>query len=216
MRSPSSLLNRIHRNLYSGLANLFSTMSCSEAPRRADFFYMNQEFIHFDLSIDTRSAAIELLKQQLVDALDLGLQAKQAHWNTKGPYFQSLHERFAHIAQKTAEFSDLIAERAVQLGGAVEGTAQVIVRDSRLPVYALNIRQAAEHVRALAAALGRFSASVRLASGAASAAGDSNTADLFMQISRSAEVLLREIDPRTCESEETSDTISSLRSAGRA
>ena len=31
-----------------------------------------------------RRGMIDLLNQQLADVLDLGLQAKQAHWNVKG------------------------------------------------------------------------------------------------------------------------------------
>jgi len=37
-----------------------------------------------DLPEKVRTEAIELLNQQLADALDLALQAKQAHWNVKG------------------------------------------------------------------------------------------------------------------------------------
>ena len=34
-----------------------------------------------DLQAKTRHAMIELLNQQLADVIDLGMQAKQAHWN---------------------------------------------------------------------------------------------------------------------------------------
>ena len=47
-----------------------------------------------DLQAKTRHAMIELLNQQLADVIDLGLQAKQAHWNVKGPHFIGLHELF--------------------------------------------------------------------------------------------------------------------------
>ena len=39
-----------------------------------------------DLREKTRRAMIELLNQQLADVLDLSFQAKQAHWNVKGPH----------------------------------------------------------------------------------------------------------------------------------
>ena len=48
----------------------------------------------------TRRKAIELLNQQLADALDLGFQAKQAHWNVKGPHFIGLHELFDKVAEE--------------------------------------------------------------------------------------------------------------------
>ncbi len=46
----------------------------------------------------TRREIIELLNRQLADAIDLGLQAKQAHWNVKGPHFVGLHELFDKAA----------------------------------------------------------------------------------------------------------------------
>ncbi|PYJ59064.1 MAG: hypothetical protein DME24_14115 [Verrucomicrobia bacterium] len=42
---------------------------------------------------------IELLNQQLADVLDLGLQAKQSHWNVKRPHFIGLHELFGDTRQ---------------------------------------------------------------------------------------------------------------------
>ncbi len=47
-----------------------------------------------DLTEKVHREAIELLNQQLADGLDLALQAKQAHWNVKGPNFIALHELF--------------------------------------------------------------------------------------------------------------------------
>ena len=64
------------------------------------------------LAIETRRAMVSLLNQQLADALDLGLQAKQAHWNVKGPHFIGLHELFDKVAEELEEFIDEIAERA--------------------------------------------------------------------------------------------------------
>ena len=37
-----------------------------------------------DLPGKVRGGAVDLLNQQLADALDLALQAKQAHWNEIG------------------------------------------------------------------------------------------------------------------------------------
>ena len=45
-----------------------------------------------DLPKKVRSKVIALLNQNLAEILDLGLQAKQAHWNVKGPHFIGLHE----------------------------------------------------------------------------------------------------------------------------
>ena len=78
-----------------------------------------------DLSPSTRQSAIELLNEHLANAIDLQLQAKQAHWNIKGPNFVGLHDLFDRVAAQAGEFADLIAERGVALGGVARGTVQV-------------------------------------------------------------------------------------------
>ena len=67
-----------------------------------------------DLSLATRRSLSEMLNEHLADAIDLHLQAKQAHWNIKGPSFVGLHELFDRVAAQADEYSDLIAERDVQ------------------------------------------------------------------------------------------------------
>jgi starvation-inducible DNA-binding protein len=151
---------------------------------------MNLSFTLNDLPQHTRSEAVTLLKQQLADALDLSLQARQAHWNVKGPHFHSLHQLFEDVAETLTDACDVIAERAVQLGGVAEGTSQVIVRDSRLQVYDPALSRGSDHVRAIAASLARFGSSTREAIRSADKLGDAVTVDIFTQVSRTADTLL--------------------------
>ena len=143
-----------------------------------------------DLHENTRRAMIDILNRQLADALDLGLQAKQAHWNVKGPHFIGLHELFDDVAEGVEEFIDNIAERAVQLGGTALGTIQTICRNSRLPAYPLDLVSGIGHVRKLTASLAAFAATTRAAIDTAGKAGDADTADLFTEVSRSVDKLL--------------------------
>jgi starvation-inducible DNA-binding protein len=143
-----------------------------------------------DLSEKIRGNVINLLNQQLADVIDLGLQAKQAHWNVKGPHFIGLHELFDKVAEELEEYTDDIAERAVELGGVALGTAQVVAKDSRLKAYPLDIASGREHVTALSSALAAFGATTRAAIDIAGKAGDADTADLFTEISRGVDKLL--------------------------
>lgn len=43
-----------------------------------------------DLPLETRKAVVQLLNVQLANAIDMGLQSKQAHWNVRGPHFYEL------------------------------------------------------------------------------------------------------------------------------
>src|SRR5580700_5619959 len=106
-----------------------------------------------DLREEPRRAMIELLNQELSDVLDLGMQAKQAHWNVKGPHFVGLHELFDKVAEELEDLTDGIAERAVQLGGVALGTIQVVSKESRLPAYPLDLASGHGHVVALSSAL---------------------------------------------------------------
>ncbi len=147
-----------------------------------------------DLSEKVRLGAVELLNQQLADALDLDLQAKQAHWNVKGPNFIALHELFDEVVEELAEYADEIAERAVELGGTVFGTVRVAAEKSRLPEYPLDISSGREHVTALSGALAKFGKSVRAAIDSAAELGDADTADLFTEVSRGVDKLLWKVE----------------------
>src|SRR5947208_5474164 len=120
-----------------------------------------------DLPDKVRRDTVDLLNQQLADALDLGLQTKQAHWNVKGPNFIALHELFDEVVDEVFEHADDLAERAVQLGGTALGTARIAAKASRLTEYRLDISSRPEHVAPLSAALPTFGAPARRSMGAA-------------------------------------------------
>jgi starvation-inducible DNA-binding protein len=143
-----------------------------------------------DLSPKTRAKVIALLNARLADAIDLQLQAKQAHWNVKGPQFIALHELFDTLAGELAGHVDEMAERITALGGVAEGTVQAVAGGSKLDHYPLDISDGRAHLDALAAAFARFAKSVRKAIGESGKAGDADTSDLFTGISRGADKAL--------------------------
>jgi starvation-inducible DNA-binding protein len=136
---------------------------------------------------ETRSRVIRILNARLADSIDLMHQAKQAHWNVKGPSFIALHKLFDEIVDAAEEYMDLIAERAVQLGGVAEGTIQVAAKESELAEYPRNISADRDHVGALSSALAVYGKSVRQAIDDADKLGDKGTADIFTEISRGAD-----------------------------
>ena len=142
---------------------------------------------HNDLPERTRKRAIDLLQARLADAIDLGLQAKQAHWNVKGPQFIALHELFDGIHTRIQPQVDDLAERIVQLGGTANGTIQAARAATSLPEYPLDLVAGRAHVEALAASLAVWGKAVRAAIDDAAAFGDADTADLLTEISRAAD-----------------------------
>lgn len=137
-----------------------------------------------DLSPTTRQSIIEILNEHLADAIDLQLQAKQAHWNIKGPNFVGLHELFDQIAAQAQAYADDIAERAVALGGIARGTLQSVSQQTQLPEYPLDAGDWRSHVVAMRDALATFGRGVRKAIDDTTALNDADTADLFTEISR--------------------------------
>lgn len=137
-----------------------------------------------DLSEEQRTSLAQLLNERLADLIDLGLQAKQAHWNVKGPTFIALHELFDSVAEKIEEFVDDVAERVVALGGIAEGTIGIVGKRTKLAAYPPNITSGRDHVEALSTALATFGKAVRADIDRATELGDADTADLFTGISR--------------------------------
>jgi starvation-inducible DNA-binding protein len=137
-----------------------------------------------DLSPTTRRSMIELLNEHLADAIDLQLQAKQAHWNIKGPNFVGLHQLFDQVAAQAREYADDIAERAVALGGVARGTVEAVSGQTQLREYPIEVGDWRPHVRAMQDALSTFGRGARKAVEDATALNDADTADLFTEISR--------------------------------
>ena len=140
-----------------------------------------------DLPEEARAELVELLNSRLASGLDLYLQAKQAHWNVKGPDFVQLHELFDGVAAALIPGNDDVAERIAQLGGVARGTAQVVASDTALRPYPLELVAGADHVDALANALGHYASEVRVAIAHAARIDDADTADLFTEISRTVD-----------------------------
>ena len=143
-----------------------------------------------DLPAQTRADVIEILNARLADSIDLMHQAKQAHWNVKGPSFIALHKLFDEVVDAAEDYMDLLAERVVQLGGIAEGTIQVATTRTGLKEYPLTLVEEREHVEALSSALAAYGTSARRAIAQADDLGDTDTADICTEISRGVDKYL--------------------------
>lgn len=140
-----------------------------------------------DLPEKIRQQVIGLLQERLADCIDLTQQAKQAHWNVKGPGFIALHELFDKVYANAGGSADLLAERIVQLGGIAEGTVRAVAKRSSLQDYSLTIAAGQDHVEALARALASVGERVRAGINTMAEIGDADTADILTEISRAVD-----------------------------
>ncbi|CAA9575602.1 MAG: DNA protection during starvation protein [uncultured Thermomicrobiales bacterium] len=143
---------------------------------------------HNSLPDHTKTRMIETLNQQLADTLDLYAQTKQAHWNVKGKDFYQLHLLFDTHAEHALEWVDLLAERATMIGGYATGTVRMSAAASRLPEYPTDITEGMDHVSALVERWGNYATTVRAAIDIADEFEDKDSADLFTDISRQADM----------------------------
>ncbi len=143
-----------------------------------------------DIPEKTRQSVIDILDSILIDSVDLGLQAKQAHWNVKGIHFLPLHELFDKVYQEAGEFTDLVAERMVQLGGSPTGAASVVAKSSRLKPYPLLVADGTSHAKAIAEALATFGKHTRAGIDSTDKLGDVDSSDLLTEVSRAVDKTL--------------------------
>lgn len=137
-----------------------------------------------DLPEATRAELVSLLNERLADTLDYAMQLKQAHWNVRGRRFVMLHEMFDEQAGQAQEYADLMAERAVMLGGQARGTVGVVHAGTTLPEYPVNATDDIEHLEALAERLEILAGTIRNAIDTATELRDPDTADLLTEVSR--------------------------------
>jgi starvation-inducible DNA-binding protein len=133
---------------------------------------------------EQQTKLIELLNRRLADTIDLQLQSRQAYWNVKGPHFMALRELFDKVSQGVEEYTNLIAEHIVQLGGIAEGTAQAVARRSSLDEYWPSTAGGQDHINAISTTLSAFGKHARYASAQATELKDTDTAAIFTEIAR--------------------------------
>jgi len=144
---------------------------------------MPQHFVE-ELDQGARSQMIKLLNANLSNMIALTLAVKQAHWNLKGQGFIGVHELLDDVADRLREGADLIAERAVILGGHARGTLEVVAQDADLAPYPVEESAISAHIDALKQRFMAVGGSVRKSMEAANKAGDEDTADILTEVSR--------------------------------
>ncbi len=139
------------------------------------------------LADNARKDLIDVLNARLKDTVALTLAVKQAHWNLKGRGFIGVHELLDDVAAHLRDAADLMAERAVILGGIAVGTAPEVARESKIEPYPDDIIAIEDHVSALTQRFMSYSKLLRDAIERSEDAGDPGCEDLFTEVLRAAE-----------------------------
>ncbi|GAB3575067.1 Dps family protein [Spirosoma luteolum] len=87
------------------------------------------------LEADKRQAINADLQATVVELLELFHDAKQSHWNVRGPLYFPLHEALQEYADTYREQADLFAERQLQIGLPADGRTETIVATANLPKF---------------------------------------------------------------------------------
>jgi len=137
-----------------------------------------------DLPEQVRVQAVELLNARLADVTDLQTQLKQGALERERSRLHCAHELFDNIHEDVEKYTDLIAERAVQLDRVAVGTVRAVARTSLLKEYPANFASGREHVAAVASALSAFGKLARQAIEQSADLRDADSSDLFTEVSR--------------------------------
>ncbi len=128
----------------------------------------------------------EALQGGLVDLVDLGLVAKQIHWNVVGPRFRSVHLQLDEVVDLARTHSDTVAERAAALGVSPDGRAATVAVGSGIGVTPEGWVDDTTAVRALVEALTAVIERMRVRI-EATAEPDPVSQDIFIQVTAALE-----------------------------
>lgn len=67
--------------------------------------------------------------------MELFHDAKQSHWNIRGPLYFPLHEALDSYARLYLIYSDIFAERQLQIGNPADGRTDIIIQTANLPKF---------------------------------------------------------------------------------
>jgi starvation-inducible DNA-binding protein len=137
------------------------------------------------LATAERDELVTALNQSVAILTDLAIGYKQAHWNMIGRDFVQLHELTDRLAAEAHGHTDLAAERALALGGTVDGTLQAAAETSPLPPFP---REERDVTRLIEELLRRLDTAVETMRGSMDAsANEPNTQDIYVEVLRALE-----------------------------
>ncbi len=87
------------------------------------------------LEAEKRQAINTDLQATVVELLELFHDAKQSHWNLRGPLYFPLHESLQEYADMYRKYADVLAERQLQIGNPADGRTETIVNTANLPKF---------------------------------------------------------------------------------
>jgi starvation-inducible DNA-binding protein len=149
-----------------------------------------------DMSETVRAEIAELCNASLAEVIDLQMQCKFANWNVKGPNATVLKRLFVEIKEAVEGYGDLIAERAVQLGGIADCTAYVVPTWEHLGEFGARNATERNYLETLAAALASFGKKARQSIDTCGERGDAVSADNFTEILRGVDKWIRMLEAR--------------------
>lgn len=130
----------------------------------------------------TAKNSIKVLNDNLSLVIDLSLIVKQAHWTLRGNGFIGVHELLDSAVVNLRNVLDMMAERAVILGGTPVGTSQHVAKETTLPEYPVDLIDVKDHVREVTSRYKIVAAAIREGIGATEE--DDDTSDLLTEASR--------------------------------
>ena len=98
--------------------------------------YRNEKADQF-IALETQKRQVinSDLQATVVELLELFHDAKQSHWNIRGPLYFPLHEALQEYSDLYLKYADLLAERQLQIGNPADGRTDVIVQTVNLPKF---------------------------------------------------------------------------------
>ena len=147
-----------------------------------------------DLPADVRAKVVAILNAQLGLLSDAASQARQAHWNVRGPRFLTLHELFEKVAETFESPLDDLAERVTALGGIARGTIRLAAAGSPLEDFPLEPGSDVEFVSVLRDRVAVVARSLRAGIDETATLGDAVSSDLLTGLAADADKMLWFLD----------------------
>ena len=84
------------------------------------------------LEASKRQPVADDLEATVVELLELYHDTKQSHWNLRGPLYLSIHEQLQDNAAVYLKYTDILAERSLQVGRPIDGRTSVVTANANL------------------------------------------------------------------------------------